>query len=87
MNRLEKFISLKDHPMLGITYKKLSAVEIGWCVHYLEETKQQNNDEFIHQVNRLGVTHCLELKQFKRHSDMWALLSQCIEVKVRERRA
>jgi hypothetical protein len=72
MSRLQNFEALKEHPMLGTIYKKLSAADIELCRAFLRETESLSRDEYSLKVNRWY----LDKPKPKRLSDMWALVLQ-----------
>lgn len=76
MTRLERFHQLKNHPYLCKDYSRLSAKDLLFCLDFLEETKDLNDDEYVFKVNRINYKGTL----------VWALLSQSIEVKIRRNR-
>jgi hypothetical protein len=53
MTRLDKFYALKNHPMLGRSYKRLTLDEIAICVKFINETEHLNINEYAHLVVRL----------------------------------
>lgn len=84
MARTQRFLNFKNHPWLGRQMKKLRKEEFEFCVDYLEKTSEKTDDQFAHDVNRLGLNG--ELKEFKNQSLIWSMLSQSIETKIMKRR-
>ena len=78
MNRIEKFECLRQHPMLGKLIAKFKKDEIDFCETLLKDTSNLKDDDFMTVVNRLGVSHHLEFREFKNRVDMWAILQQTI---------
>lgn len=83
-NRLAKFQALSDHPLLGRDFKRLRDDELAFCKEFLVASSDLSDDQFCHDVNRLGLKG--ELATFKNKSLIWAMLSQSIEIKTRRRR-
>lgn len=83
MNRLQRFESLKLHALLGKDFKKMKPPEIAFCMSFIDDNRQLTDDLFAIKVNRLGLGG--ELASFKNKTLIWAMLTNCIEPKVRKR--
>lgn len=86
MTRLEKFHAHGNHPMQGPIYRRLSQRERGFAVALIEANEHLTDSQFVEMVNRLGVVTHPEFKNFKRSTDLWALLIQSIEPVLPKRR-
>jgi len=82
--RLIKFKSLANHSMLGRDFKKLTPYELDFCRNFITDREEFTDDQFAHDVNRIGLNG--ELVDFKNKTLIWSLLSQSVEVKIKRRR-
>lgn len=71
--RLERFLELGKHPMLGKQLRQLDKEERRLCVEFLILTENLDVHEFALKVNRWMLD---SPNKPKRHATMWALVSQ-----------
>ena len=74
MDRINKFKKLKEHPMMGKDFKKLSSAEYMECITFLTFTDSLNRNEYCSRVNRWKLDQPNE--RTKNHTIMWSLLIQ-----------
>lgn len=83
MNRLQRFHSLESHPFLGKEFKRMTVSEKTFCINFIDQNENLNDDQFIEKANRVGLGG--ELAAFKNKTIIWGLLIQSIEPKVRKK--
>lgn len=71
--RLERFLELGKHPMLGKQLAQLNKTERALCLEFLLATEHLDVHEFALKVNRWMLD---SPNKPKSHSTMWALVSQ-----------
>ncbi len=81
--RLAKFDNLKHHPMLCHQFNRLTQDDLLYCRTFLAETSLLTDDEFVFKVNRLGLDSNDKRANW---TNIWAMLSQSIDPKIRRRR-
>jgi len=72
MNRRAKFLAMSEHPMFSKLIRRLSKVEYGECLQFIDANDALDANRFAEKVNRWK----LDQPKTKRHSDMWALVMQ-----------
>lgn len=75
MSRLENFRKLREHPMIGKDFKKLSQAELTICEIFIQEREGMTNDQFMHDANRWY----LDQPKPKNYDYMWGLVIQSKE--------
>ena len=69
--RMENFLSLEKHPMLGRRFRKLSPDQVNECKAFIVCNNSLNNDDFEKAVNRMF----LDVAKPRNYKDMLELLS------------
>jgi len=73
-SRLDNFLKLKDHAMIGKDFKKLTALEVGECVHFINENEGLDSNKYAEKANRWKLDQ--PEARSKNYTIMWSLLIQ-----------
>lgn len=82
MLRSERFELNKNHPMIGNLYKKIRPEDHQFCLNFLKDTEELNDDDFSAKINRLWMD---DPNRPRTSGEMWAILMACKETRVRRR--
>lgn len=84
IRRLAKFNSFREHLIIGQCFKVLGKKEIAECERFILDNEALDDDQFAEKANRWMLDLPKEQRPpDKKYNAMWALVSQCIEVKLR----
>lgn len=84
--RMNKFLSLRDHLIIGKAFNVLSPKEIHQCASFIMANEKLDDNQFAEKTNRWMLDVPKDQRPSdKKRSAMWAIVSQSVEVKVRRR--
>ena len=82
MCRRINLLKLREHPALRKLFIKLTTEEFAAVIKFVNENESLNNDEYMLKANRWY----LDQPKPKHYSDMWAIVTQCVNITKKERK-
>lgn len=71
--RVQKFMQMEKHPVLGKLFKKLTEEEYDMALQFVMNNSGLGDNDYMHLANRWF----LDGNKPKHHTDMWAIVTQC----------
>lgn len=77
MTRLQRLNTLKDHPMLGKDFKRLSMAQLIEIEIFITDREHLNDDDFMHDANRFKMDDAD--RNMKVYAIQWALITATVD--------
>lgn len=77
MTRLQRLYALKNHPMLGKDFARLSMFQLTEVEVFISDREHLTDDEFMHEANRFKMDQAG--RDMKVYSIQWSLITSCVD--------